>query len=196
MSATDGVHERLAEVSLGSETVYRGSFLEVRRDQVRLPDGSQSSREYIVHPGAAVMVPLLDDGRVLIERQYRYPVGQVFVEVPAGKRDPGENFLQTAKRELLEETGYVAAEWAFLTRLHPAIGFADEVLEIYLCRGLEFRGRQLDHGEFLETEPVTIDWMLEAVRSGQLTDVKTQIVALWLDRLRTGLWAWPTFQRD
>jgi ADP-ribose pyrophosphatase len=196
MSATDGVHERLAELPLGSETVYRGSFLEVRRDQVRLPDGSQSSREYIVHPGAAVMVPLLDDGRVLIERQYRYPVRQVFVEVPAGKRDPGENFLQTAKRELLEETGYVAAEWAFLTRLHPAIGFADEVLEIYLCRGLEFRGRQLDHGEFLETEPVTIDWMLEAVRSGHLSDVKTQIVALWLDRLRSGLWAWPAFQRD
>lgn len=196
MMDAEGAHERLAELALGSETVYRGSFLEVRRDRVQLPDGSAASREYIVHPGAAVMVPLLDDGRVLIERQYRYPVGQVFVEVPAGKRDPGEDFLQTAKRELLEETGYVASEWAFLTRLHPAIGFADEVLEIYLCRGLEFRGRQLDHGEFLETEPVTVDWMLESVRSGQLTDVKTQIVALWLDRLRSGLWEWPVFQRD
>lgn len=189
----DDAHERLSEAALGSETVYCGSFLEVRRDRVRLPDGTESAREYIVHPGAAVMVPMLNDGRVLIERQFRYPLRRVFIEVPAGKRDPGENFLDTARRELLEETGYVASEWAFMTRLHPAIGFADEVLEVFLCRGLEYRGQRLDHGEFLETEAVTVDWMLEEILAGRLSDVKTQIVALWLDRFRSGAWRWPEF---
>lgn len=185
--------DALTETRLSSETVYQGSFLQVRRDRVALPDGAEAAREYIVHPGAAVMVPLFDDGTVLIERQFRYPVGQVFVEVPAGKRDPGEQFIATAQRELLEETGYVARQWAHLTRLHPAIGFADEVLEIYLCRDLEYRGRQLDDGEFLEVEAVTIDWMMDAIRAGTLTDVKTQIVAFWLDRLRSGIWPWPEF---
>ncbi len=194
MSTPDSaVNNALVESRIDSQSVYRGSFLELRRDRVLLPDGTESAREYIVHPGAAVMVPLLDDGSVLIERQFRYPVGQVFVEVPAGKRDPGESFIATAQRELLEETGYEAAEWAYLTRLHPAIGFADEVLEIFLCRGLRFVGRRLDDGEFLETETVTVEWMLEAVRAGQLTDVKTQIVAFWLDRLRSGAWPWPEF---
>lgn len=184
----------LEETQLGSETVYQGGFLQLRHDRVRLPDGSESSREYIVHPGAAVMVPLLDDGRILIERQFRYPLRQVFVEVPAGKRDPGEDFIQTARRELLEETGYLAREWAYLTRLHPAIGFADEVLEIYLCRGLEQVGRQLDHGEFLETDAVSLDWLMAELRAGRLTDVKTHIVTLWLDRFRSGEWPWPVFQ--
>ncbi|MFM8555891.1 MAG: NUDIX domain-containing protein [Betaproteobacteria bacterium] len=186
--------DQLTETTLSSETVYQGSFLRVKRDRVVLPDGAEAAREYIVHPGAAVMVPLFDDGSVLIERQFRYPLRQVFVEVPAGKRDHGEQFIETAQRELLEETGYVAREWAYLTRLHPAIGFADEVLEIYLCRGLEYRGRQLDDGEFLELEAVSVDWLMDAIRAGTLTDVKTQIVAFWLDRLRSGAWPWPEFR--
>jgi len=186
--------DQLTETTLSSETVYQGSFLRVKRDRVALPDGAEAAREYILHPGAAVMVPLFDDGSVLIERQFRYPLRQVFVEVPAGKRDDGEQFIETAQRELLEETGYVAREWAHLTRLHPAIGFADEVLEIYLCRGLEHRGRQLDDGEFLELEAVTVDWLMNAIRAGTLTDVKTQIVAFWLDRLRSGAWPWPEFR--
>jgi ADP-ribose pyrophosphatase len=193
MPAAELVLKNLEESPIASETVYRGGFLEVKRDRVRLPDGSESAREYVVHPGAAVMVPLLDDGRILIERQYRYPLRTVFVEVPAGKRDPGESFIQTARRELLEETGYVAREWAFLTRLHPAIGFADEVLEIYLCRGLTHQGRQLDEGEFLEIEAVTLDWLLDELVAGRLTDVKTHIVTLWLDRIRSGHWLWPRF---
>ena len=184
----------LEETPLSSESVYEGSFLKVRRDRVRLPNGQESAREYVVHPGAAVMVPLLGDGRILIERQYRYPLRQVFVEVPAGKRDPGESFLQTAQRELLEETGYVAAQWAFMTRLHPAIGFATEILDIYLCRGLEQRGRKLDENEFLETEEVTLDWLLSELRGGRITDVKTHIVTLWLDRYIRGEWPWPDFQ--
>lgn len=184
----------LDEILISSETVYRGGFLEVRKDRVRLPDGSEGAREYVLHPGAAVMVPLLDDGRILVERQFRYPLQRVFVEVPAGKRDAGESFIETARRELLEETGYVAREWALLTRLHPAIGFADEVMEVYLCRDLTLQGRQLDQGEFLQTEAVTLDWLLDELKAGRLSDVKTHIVTLWLDYFRSGRWPWPEFQ--
>jgi ADP-ribose pyrophosphatase len=183
----------LEETELSSSRVYEGGFLKVNRDRVRLPDGSESMREYVVHPGAAVMVPLLDDGRILVERQFRYPLRRVFVEMPAGKRDSGESFLATAMRELLEETGYVAAQWAKMTTLHPAIGFATEEMEVWLCRGLRHRGQQLDQHEFLEIEAVTLDWLLEQVHSGLITDVKTQIVTFWLDRFRRGLWTWPDF---
>lgn len=183
----------LTEHTLSSEQVYEGHFLKLRRDRVRLPDGTESSREYVVHPGAAVIVPLLADGRILIERQFRYALGRVFVEVPAGKLDAGEQPIVTAQRELLEETGFVAAEWALLTRLHPAIGFANEEMHVYLCRGLEHRGRQLDDGEFLELDSVSLDWLLEELQAGRLTDVKTQIVAFWLDKMRKGDWSWPQF---
>lgn len=184
----------LDETQLSSERVFEGRFLKINRDRVRLPDGAESFREYVVHPGAAVMVPIFQDGRILIERQYRYALRQSFIEVPAGKRDPGEDFFTTAQRELLEETGYEAREWARMTQLHPAIGFATEVMEIWLCRDLHHRGQQLDEHEFLELEIVSIDWLLAEVLAGRVTDVKTQIVALWLDRFRSGLWPWPTFQ--
>lgn len=185
---------KLEERPLETERVYEGGFLKVNRDRVELPDGRVGFREYVVHPGAAVMVPLLPDGRVVIERQYRYPLRQVFVEVPAGKRDPGEDFLATAQRELLEETGYEAGQWARLTRLHPAIGFATEEMEVWLCRDLHHRGQRLDREEFLELEAVTLDWLLGETLAGRLTDVKTQIVTLWLDRFRTGQWPWPEFR--
>jgi ADP-ribose pyrophosphatase len=184
----------LEERPLDSERVYEGGFLKVNRDRVELPDGSVSFREYVVHPGAAVMVPILSDGRIVIERQYRYPLRSVFVEVPAGKRDAGEGFLATAQRELLEETGYEAMQWARMTRLHPAIGFATEEMEVWLCRDLRQRGQRLDQHEFLEVEAVTLDWLLDEVLAGRLTDVKTQIVALWLDRFRSGRWPWPEFR--
>jgi len=189
------VTKHLREVELSSELVYEGLFLKLRRDRARMPDGTERGREYVVHPGAAAMVPIFPDGRVLVERQFRYPLRDVFVEVPAGKLDPGEAPLETARRELVEETGYTAAEWAPLTRIHPAIGFANEVIDIFLCRDLTHVGRQLDHGEFMDIEVVTLGWLVDELRAGRLTDVKTQIAVFWLERLDSGAWPWPQFER-
>ncbi len=185
----------LSETPIDSALVYEGSFLRVQRDHVRLPDGSTSTREFILHPGAAAMVPIFPDQRILIERQFRYPLRRTFIEIPAGKIDPGETSLQTAQRELVEETGYRAAEWAFLTQLNPAIGFADEVMDVYLCRDLTQTEQKLDDEEFLELELVTLGWLIDELRAGRLTDVKTQITAFWLDKLFSGQWSWPAFQR-
>lgn len=185
----------LRETRLDSELVYDGRFLQMRRDRVRLPDGSESTREYIVHPGAATMVPIFPDERILVERQYRYPVGLTMIEMPAGKIDPGETPIQTARRELVEETGYEAAEWAFLTRLHPAIGFATEVMDVFLCRDLVQTGHRPDDDEFLEIEIVTLGWLVDELRAGRLSDVKTQIATFWLERLFSGAWPWPAFER-
>ena len=185
----------LRETRIDSEVVFKGGFLEVRRDRVRLPDGRPTNREFVVHPGAAAMVPIFPDQRILIERQYRYPVGATFVEVPAGKLDPGESALDTARRELVEETGYRANERAFLTRLHTAIGFSDEAIDVFLCRDLVATGQALDDGEFLEIEIVTLGWLVDELRAGRLTDVKTQIVTFWLERIFSGAWPWPAFER-
>lgn len=185
----------LRETRIDSEVVFQGGFLRVHRDRVRLPDGQSTTREYVVHPGAAAMVPVFADQRVLVERQFRYPVGATFVEVPAGKLDAGETALQTARRELAEETGYRAREWALLTRLHTAIGFSDEAIDVFLCRDLEHAGQRLDDGEFLEIEIVTLGWLVDELRAGRLTDVKTQIAVFWLERLYSGAWPWPAFER-
>ncbi len=184
----------LSESPVETSVVYEGSFLRLRNDRVRLPDGALASREFVEHPGAAAMIALTDDDRIIIERQYRYPLARTFVEIPAGKIDRGENSLATAKRELVEETGYRASEWALLTTIHPAIGFATEVMDIYLCRGLEYVGQALDDGEHLEVELVTLDWLIAELRAGRLTDVKTQIAAFWLERLTSGAWPWPEFK--
>ncbi len=188
--------KHLREIELASELVYEGIFLKLRRDRARMPDGSERGREYVVHPGAAAMVPLMPDDRILVERQFRYPLRDVFVEIPAGKLDPGETAIDTARRELVEETGYRARQWAPLTRIHPAIGFADEVIEIFLCRDLVEVGRQLDHGEFLDLDFVTLGWLVDELRAGRLTDVKTQIAVLWLERIYAGQWPWPAFSCD
>ncbi len=180
---------RLAETGLDSTLVYDGGFLKVRRDQVRLPDGAVTAREYIVHPGAVVILPLFDDGRVLLERQFRYPLGRVFVEFPAGKIDPGEDILACAQRELREETGYTASDWRFVTTIHNAIAYADEHLELFLARGLVAGPAQLDEGEFIDTFTATVPELLEMVRLGQVTDVKTIIGAFWLDKLAAGTWS-------
>lgn len=169
------VDGHLTEVRIGGEDVYRGRLLHIKCDRVRLPDGSEATREYIVHPGAAMIIPILPDGRLLMERQYRYPIGAVMLEFPAGKLDPGEPSLVTAQRELLEETGYRAERWEWLAGVHPVISYSTERIEIYLATGLTLERAQLDAGEFLET--VTLDFAdaFARMKAGTITDVKTII---------------------
>ena len=184
----------LQETTVESELVYQGLFLKVRRDKALLPDGSIHGREWVVHPGASAILALADDGRVLIERQFRYAMQQVYVEIPAGKIDPGETPLQTARRELLEETGYTAKQWGLLTRIHPAIGFTNEIIDIFVARELGAREtRKLDHGELLEIDWVGVGWLVDELRAGRLPDVKTQISVMYLQRMVDGDWPWPAF---
>jgi ADP-ribose pyrophosphatase len=180
------VPKDLAEERLESVEVFSGRLLKVRRDRVRLPDGGESLREYIRHPGAVAIVPLFEDGRVLLERQFRYPLERVFVEIPAGKLEPGEDHLETAKRELLEETGYVAREWRRLGLIHNAIGYSDEGIEIWTARGLELREQQLAEGEFLEVFTLPLAEAQAMARDGRITDVKTIVGLLWLDARAAG----------
>ena len=180
--------EHLKESKIEGQLAYDGSFLKVQRDTVRLPDGKPTVREYIRHPGAAVILPLFDDGTVLLERQYRYPNDRVFIELPAGKLDPNESALACAKRELFEETGYTAKEWHFLCTIHNAIAYSDEHLEIFLARGLTEGERKLDEGEFLDVVKMPLSELLERVRQGEVTDVKTMIGAFWIDKIVSGQW--------
>jgi len=171
----------LTEQRIASELVFDGKLLKVYRDQVRLPDGSHGEREYIRHPGAVAVVPLFDDRSVLLERQFRYPQGRVFIEVPAGKLEPNEPHLDTAKRELLEETGYSAAEWTRLGVIHTAIAYTNEAIEIFIARKLRQEGAaQLDAGEFVETLIVPFDEAVAMVRDGRITDSKTVSALLWV----------------
>ena len=176
----------LTEAFLSGEEVFGGRLLKVRRDTVRLPDGKQAVREYVRHPGAVLVVPLFDDGRVLLERQFRYPHGRDFIELPAGKLEQGESHLETVKRELLEETGYVATEWSRLGVLHPSIGYTDESIDMFLARGLEKREVRLDDGEFLECFCVPFDEAVEMVRDGRITDAKTMAALLWVRAFALG----------
>ena len=177
-----------SETTISSDIVYEGVLLTVRSDRVRLPDGRVSVREYIHHPGAVMIVALVDDRTLLLERQFRYPMRRHFIELPAGKIDPGEDPLATARRELKEECGYEASEWRHLATLHPCIGYADERIELYLARGLEHVGHALDEGEFLEVFPVAIDEALEWVRAGRITEAKAVTGLLWADRIARGEW--------
>jgi ADP-ribose pyrophosphatase len=163
----------LTEHFVSGETVYDGVLLEVHCDQVRLPDGSHAAREYIRHPGAVAIVPLFDDDRVLLERQFRYPHRREFIEIPAGKVDPGEPHLATAQRELLEETGYEAAEWTRLGVIHTAIAYTDEAIEIFVARKLEQKTQKLDQGEFLECFSVPFGEAIAMIGDGRITDAKT-----------------------
>jgi len=184
----DGDDKHLIERTLSREEVFQGNFLRAVRDTVALPDGSQATREYIVHPGAVMVVPLLDDGRVVMERQWRHPVGRVLIEFPAGKLDPGEDRLDCARRELLEETGYSAREWAHAGELHPVISYATEFIDIWFARGLTLGQQKLDQGEFLDVFTATPQELQEWCRSGKVTDAKTLIGTFWLQNVLSGAW--------
>lgn len=167
-----------------SEEVFAGKLLRVKRDTVRLPDGKQATREFVTHPGAVVMIAELPNGKLLFERQFRYPLRRVFLELPAGKIDHGEPILDTARRELLEETGYTARDWEYLGVMHPCIGYSDERIEIFTARGLHLAGeKRLDHNEFLEVLELAPDEAKAAVLDGRITDAKTIAALFWLDRL-------------
>lgn len=173
----------LIESEIASTTVFQGKLLEVRKDRVRLPNGGESLREYVVHPGAVVVLALLDNGKLLFERQFRYPLRRVFLELPAGKIDAGEDIRETARRELREETGYAAADWQHLGVMHPCIGYSDERIEIFLARGLRRDGPpQLDANEFLEVLELSPAEARQAVWDGRITDGKTISALYWLDR--------------
>jgi ADP-ribose pyrophosphatase len=187
----------LIETLVRSELLLSGKFLHVKRDTVSLPDGSQASREYVVHPGAVVVVPLLDDGRVVLERQFRYPVGQVMIELPAGKLDAGEDPLLCGLRELHEETGYTASEWAYAGQMHLAIAYSTEIIHIYFARGLTLGERQLDTGEFLDVFTASSEQLLDWCADGSITDAKTLTCALHLANHLSGKrpMAWQSVPR-
>ena len=178
----------LNETVLHTEQLLRGNFLDVRRDTVRLPTGDTATREYIVHPGAVAVVPLLDDGRIVLERQYRHATKQVHVEIPAGKLDAGEEPLACGQRELLEETGYVAREWAYAFTMYPTVAYSEEAIHIWFARGLEHRGARLDEGEFLDVFAATPEEFLGWCRDGQVRDSKTLAAALWIQNVLAGTW--------
>lgn len=178
----------LREETLESTSVYKGHFIELKRDRVRLPNGREAPREYVVHPGAVMVVAMLPDGKLVMERQYRYPVQQTMIEFPAGKLDAGEGGLACAQRELLEETGYKARRWAKAGIMHPVIGYATEIIEIWFADELTLGERQLDDGEFLDVFTAAQDELEDWVRDGLLTDVKTIVGMMWLAKYRAGLW--------
>lgn len=176
------------ETGISSETVFDGKLLHVHRDTVRLPDGAQATREYIRHPGAAVIIAQPDADTIILERQFRYPLARHFIELPAGKIDAGEDALVTARRELREECGYAAAEWRHLATLHPCIAYTDERVELFLARGLTHVGNALDDGEFLEVLVVPLTQALSWVRDGRITEAKAVTGLLWAEKIRNGEW--------
>lgn len=175
---------KLSEERISGERVYAGTFIELHRDKVRLPDGSESVREYIHHPGAVAIVAIDEAGRVVLERQHRYPLHRDLVEIPAGKLEPGEEHLATAKRELREETGYAAAQWRRLGLIHNAIGYSDEGIELWLATGLEQKEANLDVGEFLEVYTLPFEEALAMAADGRISDVKTIVGLFWASSRR------------
>ena len=182
----------LLERAIESSVQLDGGFLTVCLDTVELPNGDRTTRQYIRHPGAVAVVPLLDDGRIVMVRQYRHPIGRVLIEFPAGKLDAGESVLGCAARELLEETGYTASEWARAGVFHNAAAYSTEAMEIWFARGLRAGPQQLDHGEFVEVCLMTETEIDALARAGALPDMKTMIGLQWLQQWRGGRWplAW------
>ena len=177
----------LTEHTITSERLLDGKLIRVQSDRVRLPDGTESWREYVLHPGAVLIAAFLDDDTLLFEHQYRYPVRRHFIELPAGKIDPDEPHADTAKRELLEETGYTAASWCQAATLHAGIGYSNEKIELYVARDLTHVGHQRDPGEFMEVFTMSLSEAVEMVGRGEMTDTKSAFSLLWLDKFRDQL---------
>lgn len=178
----------LTEHATAREELLKGHFLHVVRDTVRLPDGGSATREFVLHPGAVAVVPLTDDGRIVLERQYRHATRQVMIEIPAGKLDAGESALACGRRELLEETGYVAREWAYAFTTYPTVAYSDEAIEVWFARGLAHQGAKLDQGEFLEVFTATPQEFLGWCREGRIVDSKTLAAAVWIQNVLAGTW--------
>ena len=181
----------LTEHTLSSERLLEGKLIRVQSDRVRLPDGSESWREYVLHPGAVIVAAFVDVDMLLFEHQYRYPVRRHFIELPAGKIDPDEPHADTARRELLEETGYVASDWRHAVTLHTGIGYSTEAIELYVARDLTHVGHQLDEGEFLTVFTMSLGEAVEKVGRGEITDTKSAFSLLWLDKFRDRLTGLP-----
>ena len=176
------------ERELASKCVYQGRLLHVREDTVALPDGTTGIREYVVHPGAVTIIAVTDGGKLLLVRQYRYPLRQHLYELPAGKLDPGEDALATAKRELLEETGYAATNWRRLTTIYPLCAYSSEAIHVFFASGLKFEEQRLDPGEFLEVLEISLDEGLARARNGEIGDAKTVLGLMWAERVLKEGW--------
>lgn len=172
------------EHTIATERLLTGKLIKVQSDQVRLPDGSESYREYVLHPGAVIIAAFIDDETLIFEHQYRYPPRRHFIELPAGKIDEGEPHFETARRELLEETGYVAKRWTHAATLDAGIGYSNEKIELHVARGLEFRGHQRDQGEFMAVFTLKLNEAVEMVGRGEITDTKSAFSLLWLDKFQ------------
>jgi ADP-ribose pyrophosphatase len=175
------------EKLVASRIGYEGKLLTLKEDEVQLPDGRTASREYVMHPGGSMVVPLFEDFSLLFERQFRYPVGNHFLELPAGKVDRGEAPLAAARRELFEETGYVAERWRHLATLYPCVGYSNERVDLFLAQGLKHEEHPGEDGEFLECVRIGLDEALELVTHGEVTEAKTIVGIFWADRIRRGL---------
>ena len=174
----------LKEDKISSTQIFSGKLIDLYLDNVRLPNGKKSAREWIDHPGAVCIVPILDNGDILLIRQFRYGPREEFIEIPAGKIDKNEDPLKCGLRELEEETGYKSNKLTFLTNIHPAIGFSNEKMWMYLAEELELAKKKLDEDEFLELLPVPLNQAIEWVFSGKITDVKTIIGIMWMKELK------------
>lgn len=171
------------EKTLSKDYKYKGRIINMRVDEILLPDGKNGTREVIEHNGGVCVVPLTDENEIIMVRQYRYPYSEVLLEIPAGKRDGNEKPLICGKRELMEETGATAKEYKFLGELYPTPGYCGEIIYMYAAKGLEFGDKKPDEDEFLETERISLSTLVDMILSGEIKDSKTQTAILKVNEL-------------